>query len=263
MKETYYFSHDYNPTNDPKIICLIGNYGGLGYGVFWRIIEMLHQEEENKLPLKEYIYEAIAKQMLTSAEQIKAIIDDCLDKYELFSADEEFFWSDRVIRNIEKRQEISEKRSLAGKKSIEAKQLKTNVKQVLTSVKQVLTKERKGKEIKENKIIDSNSEIDKPLTSPLQAPTEGKPSPSQEANRFFTSNTEQLRVITEITAKGINYDTARDEVIKFVFYWTELNKSGTKQRWELEKTFEVGRRLANWFSRIKTFGEKQKVIINL
>ena len=34
MKETYYFSHDYNPTNDPKIVCLIGNYGWL-----WSFLE--------------------------------------------------------------------------------------------------------------------------------------------------------------------------------------------------------------------------------
>ena len=68
----------------------------VGYGVFWRIIEMLHQEDENKLPLKLYIYEAIAKQMLTSAEQIKTIINSCLNEYELFSADDDYFWSNRL-----------------------------------------------------------------------------------------------------------------------------------------------------------------------
>jgi hypothetical protein len=36
---------------------------------------------------------------------------------------------------------------------------------------------------------------------------------------------------------------------KFCNYWTEKNKSRTKMRWELEKTFEIPRRLATWASR--------------
>ena len=90
MKEVYYFQHDYNPTSDPKIVCLLGEYGGLGYGVYWRIVEMLHQENEHKLPLKQYIYVAIAKQMLTDAKQIEAIIKNCVEVFELFQCDDSF-----------------------------------------------------------------------------------------------------------------------------------------------------------------------------
>jgi len=36
---------------------------------------------------------------------------------------------------------------------------------------------------------------------------------------------------------------------KFCNYWTEKNKSKTKMRWELEKTFEIMRRLVTWASR--------------
>ena len=43
------------------------------------------------------------------------------------------------------------------------------------------------------------------------------------------------------------------EVNKFVNYWTELNKSGTKQRWELEKTFQVEGRLRTWMSNSRNF----------
>ncbi len=45
----------------------------------------------------------------------------------------------------------------------------------------------------------------------------------------------------------------RDMVRRFFDYWTEPNKSRTKMRWELERTFEVRRRLATWASRDKTF----------
>jgi hypothetical protein len=95
-----YFSHDYNATLDPKIIALLGDYGAVGYGIYWRIVEMLHAEESHTLPLKDYIYKAIAKQMSTSVEQISTIINDCIDVYELFIKDDDFFYCQRVFDNI-------------------------------------------------------------------------------------------------------------------------------------------------------------------
>ena len=153
MKDTYYFSHDYNPTSDPKIQALIGEYGAVGYGIFWRIVEMLHEDELHKLQCKKYIYLALAKQMLTSVEQVESIIKNCIDTYELFKTDGDFFWSERVMRNINKRTELSNKRSKAGKMSAEMRKNSTCVEQLQTSVEQNPTKERKGKEIKgkENK----------------------------------------------------------------------------------------------------------------
>ena len=38
-------------------------------------------------------------------------------------------------------------------------------------------------------------------------------------------------------------DAVKDE---FFQYWTEPNKSGTKMRFEIEKTWHLGRRLARW-----------------
>lgn len=173
-KDAFYFSHDYDPTGDPKMQAMMGDYGAIGYGVYWRIVEMLHSEPSHKLPFKKYIYLAIAKQMSTNvqqnstmgvqveinAEQVEMFVKCCLNDYELFHSDDDFFWSNRVLRNMEKRDNISEKRSGAGKKSAEKRKNKTNVQQVSTSaqqkstnVEQKATKERKGKEIKGNEII--------------------------------------------------------------------------------------------------------------
>lgn len=121
-KEAFYFSHDYDPTGDPKIQALIGEYGAAGYGIFWRIIEMLHSDLNHKLPLKPFIFLAIAKQMLTSVEQTQAIINYCIDPCELFISDGAFFYSNRVNMNFERRAQISEIRSLAGKAGANAKQ---------------------------------------------------------------------------------------------------------------------------------------------
>ncbi len=153
MKDTFYFQHDYNPTSDPKVQALIGEYGAIGYGIYWRIVEMLHEDELHKLQCKKFIYIALAKQMLTSVEQVESIIKNCIDIYELFKSDDDFFWSERVMRNINKRTEISNKRSNAGKISAESRKNATSVEHKSTCVEQNPTKERKVKEIKvkENK----------------------------------------------------------------------------------------------------------------
>lgn len=140
-KESFYFPHDYEPTSDPKIQALLGEYGGMGYGVFWRVVEMLHSASDHKIPIKDYIVVAIAKQMLSNAKQIKDIIDFSINTCELFASDGKYLWSDRVNNNITIRQEISSKRALAGRKGGLSKQ---NV----AIAKQNVAKERKGKERK-------------------------------------------------------------------------------------------------------------------
>lgn len=161
MKDTYYFPHDFEPTSDPKIMALIGQYKAEGYGIFWRIIEMLHSDCEHKILKKKFIYLAISQQMQTSVEQVESIIKFCINPCELFMENDEYFWSERVYQNIEFRHNISEKRSKAGKESARKRALikenSTNVEQVSTSVQQNPTKERKGKESK----VNNNKEITK------------------------------------------------------------------------------------------------------
>lgn len=138
MKQgTYYFSHDYEPTADPKIQALIGEFGGEGYGIYWRIVEMLHSDKSHKLPLKKYVFLAIAKQMQANAEQIEAILNYSIDPCELLRSDGEFFWSERVLRNISERAKLSEIRAVAGRAGAIAKQ---------NLAKRGKGKERKGKE---------------------------------------------------------------------------------------------------------------------
>lgn len=150
MKDTFYFQHDYEPTADPKIQALLHKFGGLGYGLWWRTIEMLHSDEQHKIEHKKYIYLAIAGQMSTSVEVIEEFLFFCIKEVELLNSDGKYFWSDRVNRNIQKRNDISTKRSFAGKKSAELRNISsTNAEQVLTDVQQNLTKKRKVKEIKE------------------------------------------------------------------------------------------------------------------
>jgi phage replication O-like protein O len=78
------------------------------------------------------------------------------------------------------------------------------------------------------------------------------PTPAQEAKAFFDDESIREKHIANIVAKGLPEHVARAEVKKFLQYWTELNQSGTKQRWQLEKTFELRKRLSNWLTKSQT-----------
>lgn len=69
--------------------------------------------------------------------------------------------------------------------------------------------------------------------------------------RNFLQNPED--VTTVLINAGMDGCMVRSEILKFINYWSELTKSGKKQRWELERTFELKRRLATWFRNSKKF----------
>jgi hypothetical protein len=75
--------------------------------------------------------------------------------------------------------------------------------------------------------------------------------PSTISKSFFNRGDSYKEIIERFLAKDVDRGVLKEQLPKFISYWTELNKSGTKQRWEMEKTFEVEKRLQNWLSRIK------------
>ena len=130
-KETYYFSHDYSTTNDPKIQALLGKFGATGYGIYWRIVEMLHEDQEHKLYLKPFVYEAISSTLKEETKLVKQIISYSIEMCELFILKDNYIYSERVLNNIAKRDKIKEVRSLAGKRSAELRSQKAVEKTVV------------------------------------------------------------------------------------------------------------------------------------
>ena len=214
-KETFYFTHDYNARNDIKIQALLVEHGAIGYGVYWIIIEILHEESTKKLKLDNLTDVAIARQACTSIEQVKAIIKCCLE-YELFIEDNGYYYSKRVLKNMNKRLEISEKRAKAGRKSAKKRQKASNeedfstcveenatsVDENSTSVGENATKERKGKESKgkkskRNSIVDTNVSMSD-ATHPTQEKVDFK-----ELINFFNDETQGIfgKVIYPISDK--------------------------------------------------------------
>lgn len=108
-KESYYFSHDSNARNDVKIIKLRRQLGLEGYGLYWCLIEMLRDTPEYKLPLDSV--DDIAYNLNISKEKVETVINN----YKLFTIDDEQFFSERLIRNMEKYTESKKRLSEAGK----------------------------------------------------------------------------------------------------------------------------------------------------
>jgi len=70
---------------------------------------------------------------------------------------------------------------------------------------------------------------------------------------------EELLKKREEEFKNCVFEFAKKYPVEMLFifcdYWTEKNKSKTKMRFELEKTFEISKRLATWASRDKEFNK--------
>lgn len=81
--------------------------------------------------------------------------------------------------------------------------------------------------------------------------------PKNLAKTFFGDQTTQDKVMGYFIAKGLPEPALRQEFAKFVAYWTEPNSTGTKQRWQMQKTFEIRRRLVTWVQNASKFSSKQ------
>ena len=89
-------------------------------------------------------------------------------------------------------------------------------------------------------------------------PTNQQSTNNQPAtNQQLTTNKKEKNVKNEKEFKEeVNsYSNEYDDLMlkDFFGYWSEWNKSKTKMRWQLEKTWEIGRRLGTWFRRSKDF----------
>lgn len=176
-KDVYYFSHDVNASNDPKIVAMESEVGVISYAWWWKLIEKLASSEDYRLPFKKYTFIALDKELGILNENERALnenerplnenehaffcsnksflfVNSLINDFELLECDDEYFWSPSLIRRQEERRSKFEKkqeqRRLAGIKSGEARRKKeqnrTVVQRTSTVVEQNELKERKGKE---------------------------------------------------------------------------------------------------------------------
>lgn len=164
-KDTYYFSHDYNPRVDKKMKPLLRQHNMVGYGVYWCIVEDLYNNA-NALPTD---YASIAYSLHTDEEVVRSVVED----FGLFVVQGDVFYSESVKRRLNDRALKSEKASASaaarwGNQHSKPSERNANALQPHTDSNAI--KESKGNESKEKE--KSESTASQQVATPL--PEEGK-----------------------------------------------------------------------------------------
>lgn len=89
------------------MVGLIKKFGMEGYGLWWCLIEILH-EQGGKLEKFPNMYESLAHLLSSNSAQsakldvlLKKIVHEAINGLGLLKENDKFIWSERVIRNIE------------------------------------------------------------------------------------------------------------------------------------------------------------------
>lgn len=141
----------------------------------------------------------------------------------------------QLKRDLKRYESIVEKRSLAGLASADKRK---QLQQVSTSVESVQQVSTNPTDIDTDNVIDN---------------VKGKEKKKEDnANKLAARSTEFQKTLIPYLG------TYTKEMLRsFADYWTEPNQSKTKMLYEMQKTWDVGRRLKTWASRESTFKNKQ------
>jgi hypothetical protein len=109
-KQAFYFPHDANASSDPKIMQMFSVYKAEGYGWYWMLVEQMREQDNYKLPINgKYAIDAYAMRMQCDGNALHKYINDCVEEFGLFKKDENFLWSESLIRRMKIFDERSEK----------------------------------------------------------------------------------------------------------------------------------------------------------
>jgi hypothetical protein len=165
--------------------------------------------------LKCKLIDGISYQLNIDIDKLLQFYNTCIDT-ELFVTDGEFYWSQRVLENKEIQDEKRKSKSFAGKKGMEKRWGSNSYNTIITENNNCITENNKRKESKVKEIKINNKEL-------------------------FINNIEEYKILL-----GDSYD-------EFLEYWCEPNKDG-KLRYELEKFFDVKRRVNTWIKNKLRYG---------
>jgi len=99
-----FFSHDYAPLEDKNLLKLDIAMGNEGYGLYWKIVEFMHQ---NEFSIEDE--EILAYKFRADVSKIHSIMND----FGLFHIEDDCYVSDRILRNLNFVEKRNEEKSMA------------------------------------------------------------------------------------------------------------------------------------------------------
>jgi len=110
-KDSYYFPHFYNARSDRKMLRVRKELGVEGYGIYFMLLEVLREQTDFSYPMEDI--DLLAEEFKTSEQKVRTVICN----YNLFQVNtEEFFYSEKLIQNLQPYIESSERARAAAKK---------------------------------------------------------------------------------------------------------------------------------------------------
>ena len=237
-KDTYYFSHDVNASNDPKIIVMKELCGVISYAWWWILIEQLAAQEEYKLPMDKITFtglgiafgmkqnEAIASSneaKLSTAKQAEAFVILLINECELLETDGEFFWSPSLLRrNLlrkKKQEEISKKRSEAGRLGgLKSGKARSKTKQLLEAneaneANEAIGKERKGYNSYSYSYGDARENENSENVLTMFDENSNKQDPYKNVFKIYMNDVGKISSITKEKLEYLVNDFGENEVI--------------------------------------------------
>ena len=156
----------------------------------------------------------LARKYNTTSAKVEVIVRN----YGLFEVSNDEFFSISLLKRMEQK----EAKSLKARDSINQRWLRSKYEDD-TNVSKPKYEDDTIKESKEKEIKEKENKI------------------------------EERKIAFGHSLKIFESQYSKQMLTDFFRYWAEKNKSGTKMKWELEKTFEVELRLLTWARRDKNF----------
>lgn len=242
-RDVYYFSHDVNASNDPKIIVMKELCGVIAYAWWWILIEQLAVQEDYKLPMDKITFTGLGiafgmKQNEANAsktKQAEAFINLLINECELLETDGEYFWSPSLVRrNLlrkNKQVEISRKRSEAGRLGgLKSAEQRSKTKQMLQANEANEANQAKGKERKGNIYSYSyneaheNKKSDKEILSMFDDESK-KHDPYKNVFRIYMNDVGEISSVTKEKLECLVNDFGENEVINAISKSSEIGKA--------------------------------------
>lgn len=116
-KTNLWFPHEMNALNNRGLNSMFKKYNAQGYGIWWRLTEILATLPEYKMEISnEEFYHELADDLRCDVGTLLSFVDDCIKKYKLLQKDDTHLWSPILINDLEPLEELRAERSEAGKR---------------------------------------------------------------------------------------------------------------------------------------------------
>lgn len=234
--DRYWFRHDCRASSEIPMQKLRLIYGWEGVGLFWGIIELLRDQDGYKWDEKEV--QLMAKMMDCELSKINTFIKDC-ERFEIFYIKNGYIFNAKLTENM-KKWEVKKLNGNQGGRPKKKPNHNLNETEPITE-----TKPNHNLTHNLNETIREQNRTEDNIKEQKDSPIRDK---KIKEKKTIEDRTKDFKISIYPFSKSNGWSGIYDTNMlkKFFDYWSEPNTSKTKMRFEMEKTWDLGKRIARW-----------------